>query len=1840
MSLSALSFRDIVATPGDTDVLQTSLEELHRRRRAKREEEQARQRSEQKGDVGEGADNWGFAQELAYRREVLDSWTRQYPKLREAMIATAATSSSAYSAVSPQNRSLGAAATTAPVGTTATAFSVAEAVRPSYPTLWRIPAGAIPADFYTRSVAMEISPLLSAPQRQHVAAVAMKDYSAHSCLVRVRWESIRGQDLSMAPSLSAAASLVQPSQHPRGSSSHSQLPRQRVLARWPQGKPASAKMATVLRSIGIEERKREQWNDHLRRQQGQQQKQDEQEAPQQLLRDRVQDGHSAVSVKLGGHLQSSPSGVEPATEAGVVGEFGSAVAAVSASGVVDNGGSGGAIAAGASESALGHELYWPAYITRTRALFTGASCLQDTFHGLDQLQQYEQFEPVLALALASPLRLVVDVVYLIDEVSETLGLSIDPVVDSALTTTLDARTSVSARGSGGHSVRSVGLGNGGGSRIRTCGTATECRGSLSPSAMPSSLEEVECPVLLPSALPPVLSDLNYAFTVTGTTTGTSPGGASADSRHTVSPITAFTEDSIATSTATLCRSTLSTNPVSLYAILAGPVSQTHTIVLLRPTPEVVCTARACALQELEKRWQRLRQAFVDRPVPCEQAPTTVLVRSPTLPPAPVRTVELPDADTYTSPFIDRSVRQDEGLPEEPVGAETLTDEEMQRQTRLPQLQGGHLPRRPPTYQVGGLHGVNKRLLQLAAASLQGPPVDPGLSTRRADRGAPSTENATGDSAGSKDRCGSFIRGSGLTSTAAAPHDTTRILRAPQLARSSVDPIALCPSASCKGLEVSCTDGTSADLNVLRNAPFSAGREAATVKSCATLDTVRASKEWLRAKESMTPAPQQPTAMRRAHTPAPTVEAPLSASEDAWRPERHTDHIGSATTAGSPGKVSPPSTSPPPERHRHIGGSPLDVDKATQVTDADSSRHSTCSDMEQCSAILSVSAQSLPCSQPMWALQDVSAEPRLPCGMRNAMNGTASQRNNTVDGGEQVPSIPGESGAALPTPLSPQLYTSMFTHLPLPSQFDKNRTLAMPNLSTPDIAATLASPSSTVSSPTSPPPHAASPLSRNEYFAAAAAPPHAEGHSKWPSSGSYPILQQSSVPLCHTDSASTQYSIRNTETQLSATPAPVPSGEPPPRLSRAASSSSSSDETRSVPTHTSLPAEKVLRDGAKKKGTLSAVPGCSDTRTLAHSTPHVTPATALESSSSSFNVPVLSGTATYRSNIQGDSLIRAAVAQETSAARRSGVAALSSPQAPHATPHEACGASPSTSGTSPSSSSTFLCDKCRVQPRNLEQPQREPMRRVSPLTSPSSHSLSTMAEAPACMHPSFSSPKRDADIIALSEDIHPTPRVAPGTAPRKVAVAVEVDPQQRPHLSERRSAASTRRDSVQYREHASPLESTTDAVGTTAASGKCRGDHGGSSGIGVAQEREGSPLPRRPPSPPLSWATGANNDAYEGASRPMSAKSTLSKSINPCERTSQPPWQHTDDAGSTGVASGEPRGLYPPQGSGNSRMRHRRLSPRAPKTAAAAAVDESAEGSRQRHQSAGSVSVAVLYTDLCAYVDREVELPEQPVGLRDVPTPHSPQQHPYPVTANVPPAKSVLSGETATGLHRRDEVMHSRREDLPETHHRATHPIRSRKASSGSHSSYQQAHLRHCSPDAAGRRKSPSSSSPVRSVSVTPRALPTSRMRHTAPPAVVASTISAPSSENSSFLTPYVASSMRGASPVPHPSSRASRSCRGSDGDLVVPCSHRSTSSSQRNRRRHDAVALSSPSSTPHRHRILVRRVVRRRRSDVFVEEGGSLVHRAPMTPSHLLRSSNSTERETPQRPSCHPLRRL
>ncbi|KPA73350.1 hypothetical protein ABB37_09907 [Leptomonas pyrrhocoris] len=719
-----LSIRDIATSADDSDALQTSLQELQRRRQAK--QQQRRLQRDRDADLAEADEPFGPTQELAYSREVLHAWTRWYPKLRSAVAALAAASS--HSTPPPlQDTSATAAASSDTCSSflnddlhaLRSPFSVADTIRRAYPPLWAIPAGTIPAAYYADTAFMaDTSPSASAAastavfhhgttngnaadvtdcQHHHAHAGraggspssnAMTDFSRRRCPVHILREALQlpsalsvstataaTQSAVVTPSLSppAPAPATTPTTTPLpvwASSSTSSVssapltaagaaplpsqqllrPLQRILARWPPGKSASPKVSAVLRSINIEARKREQWNAHVQKLQ--------------------QQSSSSSGSNCNQDTISTRHGKPAGDQAAQTSLASSALANTSVSNSMHSNILGDAPLVALSEDANGRALYWPAHITNTRAVFTGAACLRDDFQGLGLLQQYERFDVVLALALTSPMQLVVDVVYAIDETSEGFGLSIAPVV----------KWNEGGGDGAGHDGESAGS-----SAHRPPPPQAAPRWPSGESAEAAAADnDTKCPLLLPSTLPSVLSDLNYAFQP-----------ATSLPRSTTTTIATAVDEPV---TAVLRRNTLSSAPLSAYDILAGPVSQSHSIVLLRPTPEVVCASRARALQELELRWKLLRQALLDRLVAYEEEPAFP-VRSSAEdeggetagPPA----VQLPNADDYESPFIDRCAVQDGDLPEEPAGAAMLTEDEMRQQTRLPELQGRRKRKRKP-----------------------------------------------------------------------------------------------------------------------------------------------------------------------------------------------------------------------------------------------------------------------------------------------------------------------------------------------------------------------------------------------------------------------------------------------------------------------------------------------------------------------------------------------------------------------------------------------------------------------------------------------------------------------------------------------------------------------------------------------------------------------------------------------------------------------------------------------------------------------------------------------------------------------------------------------------------------------------------------------------------------------------------------------------------------------------------------------------------------------------------------------------------------------------------------
>ncbi|SYZ62786.1 hypothetical_protein (plasmid) [Leishmania braziliensis MHOM/BR/75/M2904] len=1797
-----LSFRDIARTPDDADVLQTSLEELHRRRHAKQQQQQQqerereRQQREENPLLDEDAYSWSVADELSYRREVLNTWARQYPKLREAV-------ASVGTVVSPRNAAPWGTADTTPAAKAAPVFSVVDVVRPLYPSLWRIPAGTIPANFYTHSA----------------ATVAVKDHSTQSCLVRVRWEAIRAMD-------------------PSGSIPHAQPQPQRVLARWPQGKPVSAKVAAVLRSIGIEKRNCGQCGKNVRWRQ----QQDEEEASQRQPDYRAWDHHSAASAKLFGNRASSADSAKSAIKVVAVNKPDSRVMAASA-GVEDDGNSGGGSAADASESALGHELYWPAHITRIRALFMGAAYLQDTFHGLSQLQQYERFEPVLASALVSPLRIVVDVVYAIDETSEALGLSIDPLVQVDTTTSLkackDAPTSRDCDG-----LRSTSLDSRSDSITPSRGSMAARRGTLSPREALAAVVEDECPVLLPSSLPPVLSDLNYGFMATSTTAGTAAGGSgTAESQRVASQRMSLTDDPITANAAALCRSTLSTSPLPLYTILAGPVTQTHSIVLLRPTPDVVCTARARALEELEQRWRRLRQALADRLVTYEeQAPTVAVVQSSaqatspapvlttppaatttttpseslsqrrSLSPSAILTVELPDVDTYVSPLIDCSPQQDEGLPAKPAGAKSVMKGEMQYSTRVPQLQGGRLPRQPLTYRVDSAHDVYGRRLQLSFTSLRPSPADTDLCS--AEHGAHNSKSRARSqpSRASQSPRGSDARDDGTwaaaaapwsvptppksplpsqlspstprqtrtpradqgasskddgTTAAAAPHRDAMTARTPQWARAPVSPTSVCSLASTDGLDAPYNNVPFSSTEGLHSALPPHGRRAETEESRVISAAVRSAGEWLRLRQAVARAQRQPAASPQPHLPTLTIEPRSPMSSDAFRLANNTGRVSTAAATDFLDKAPSSSAFLPPRRRSHDGD--------------DSPHHRRRSEMESCLVVIA-SSRTVPEGQPMTALQEACVTPHLSLDVHHTISDSAHQQSSTGrdGGGERVSPRSGRDGEAPPTLLQ------------LHSRVSKGGTLIIPHLSTCDAASTPTMHSSTPSIPPSPPPHAASPSTRMSISAGATAQPHAEDNGQPLSSVRHTIRQQSRILLYHPDAASSRGNTTYTSAQPSATPPPVLSSESPLQRSPTVSSTmrescGASDEPRSALTHISQPGKVALVD-------------CKENE-KAPTAPQAACATASASSSSGDDPPMLSGTAAYLSNILMGPLFAAAAVQRASASRRAGAVASSSPLPTQAAARESHSDPALTSG--PQSSSLPASSAAVAAPR-------------------------------AHVHSVSSLPQQKDDAIASSNDRNHTCGAAPVTSPSSGAAVEKADPQ-RP------------------RRQTSPLQSNTNMVGATTASVNHQVAQGGSSHTSDAVTSAESPLPRRPQSPAPPSVAGGNHDTREAAST----------SISPSSVKPQPSAVRADVTSAASRARGDPRLSSRFGVSSSSRKDHRHALPEAPKTETPPSTDGDAGDSLRRHQQqqqqhAGLVSVAVSRDVLSESGNREVELPEQPVrvsgGLTSCSTPQL--QNPYVITANASVAAPVSSCELETNLENLNQPMHSSREELPAAHRQATNAIPSRTASTDVRSSKRSAHPRHRPLSDAVQASATSSSSPTLSASALPLpknprpaqcrlwrmqsmivgstgnekldgvdpVAPVPCRRHTAPPLATSSASWAFSDPSISLLSSWVASS-RGTSPAPQASSHSSRSSRGGEGRTLVARSHQRTSSSQSGRQHHhDVITLSQSPSTTRRHRVLVRRVVRRHRSEVFVEEGGTLVYRAPMVASHHLRSDEGS----------------
>ncbi|KAG5511451.1 hypothetical protein JKF63_07414 [Porcisia hertigi] len=1761
-----LSFRDIVATRDDADVLRASLAELSQRRHAKQQEAREQEWRERNLSLDQEVNSWGTLQEIAYRRDVLNTWARQYPMLREAV---------AHLVTASSNATATASSLTAP-----TKFSVAQTVRRPYPPIWQILAGTVPSEFYAHNAAVDVSrrlptppaPLLPVPRPQPATTVAMQDCSADSCLVRILWEAVQATDIPVSPQPSSY--LLHPS-HPPGSSRHVQTTPQRVLARWPRGKPASAKAAAVLRSIGIEERKREKWSRHVRVQQ---------------QRDEVRHDRSATSAIASERLTTSVDSAESSTKAMVEDESYSALSGVTP-GVACDSANGGGGTTDAAENALGHELYWPAYITRVRALFTGAVCLQDTFQGLGELQGYDEFEPVLALALVSPLRIVVDVVFAIDETSEAIGLSIDPVVHIDPTSSGADMSLSTSRENGGLQRASVVSGRG--SSMGTRDHLTPGRRSPPPLDTASAMATDKYPVLLPSSLPQVLSDLNYAFTMestTGAAAGPASGG-NGDLRHTASQGKYSAGDLTTASAAVLRRSALSNNPIPLYTILAGPVSQTHSIVLLRPTPELVCAARARALQELEKRWLRLREALAGRLVAYEdQTPTMVAVQShaaattpppatPTPTPAPstplmtdtatttgallshwslqlpsyVISMRVPDVDTPARPLIDCSARQDEGPPAKPAGAKSLTEEEMRCQTRLPQQQNrivssGRRQRfillppslcvsHPADPDLGGdqrAHSQPSSRKQSprggtgargdgegAAAAPTAPAAPRSMHTRGADRGARYINDTStyGD-----DHFDTHSSGPKRTSAPIEPHREAMVLHTP------LDSISPCSPPSSDGRNMRSAHGSSSHLDLLHSGPSSEYHWTSTTEKGPLPAAVRVTTKSLQSME-VADCAKKPS-------PLPTHGLRLS---------REINRVGSAAAADVVGSAFLPSTLPPSLRSRpNHSGPPIDANETAQLSRrgseavADSPHSRTCSGGGAYSAILSASAPSIPESHPMSALREASMTANLFWDTRNTSNDTANPLRNTGGGGggddEHAHTLAGRIRAA-PSTLSLHANESTTVHPPHTSRLEEERTLIIPNLSfltTTDTRGNTGGSSSTttvtqcsaMSSPAFPPSHAASPLSKQNRVSDAVTQPYAKHDSHTLSGVGCLASLQLHAHLSLAEQDSSRSSTTDVATKRSVTQPPVQSpGLPPqhtPRLSNGDVGSATLDHTR-------RPNNEVLVDGKKSEDALGDVPRRSSTHFEAYAAPH---ATASASSPSSSNSGVLSGTAAYSERCP-----------------------TSSPSAP-----------------------VPLRDQQRLQLRNLEHDQR--------LQSPRRTLL-----------------QQGPDINASSKARSGASGAALAPQPSNRVVVIEIDPQPDPHYSRHRSLDAGRPASGWHRERSPPIQSNAHWLGTTASATNSAVPHGGSSssssstGGGWDSSGQGtgghSPLPRRPQSPaPSLTAPSMKDDAPEAVPHRTSAgsKPTLSSPVR-----MQPYSQYLNSA-----CTMDP-------GTGGKGDRH----------VLVVAMDDRAGYSSQRQQRfPDSGSVDVSRSVLVGSVNHEVELPGPPVCVEEAPTPHPPPPQELQScfnAANASAAVSASAGELATDLDRLSEYMRINPSGKREAH-RGTTVCTPRPTGSGAAYS-----THHSSRDV--QQESPASSSPS-TLSSTTSLSPSPRRPYAMPRQVRPvrrkreKRRSTEKYDAANAVNP--AASPCDAHDAPHTTTCQSprRGCGFDRGDFAAPVMKRGSSSERHYRDHHHDVSPSPQSSSTHKHMVLVRRVVRRRRSEVFVEEGGKLVHRAPMTVLH------------------------
>lgn len=681
-----LSIRDIFGTTDSSleeHLLKSSLEELQRRRLEKKHQRSVWSCPSSDAALDEDS-SWSVNLEVVDQRSVLMHWRKLYPKLREALAARRTSAS----LLSPPPLPLD--------GKNQIGCRVSSLVHRPYPPIWCLPPNILPADRF--SVLCYYEEAGDGEQRQVVQHRNIVDYTGQRCLVQIRREVIRDCCPSQGSSNNSNFqdhSLQ--SSHDCGSTWQPQ----RVLARWPRRNGCTTRVAAVLRSIDIETRKRQQWNEHVRQ--------------YQRWNEQAKRCLSDLEVSQSTTELSQPSAASPPLQA---------------DDAVEN-----------AEAIHGESLYWPALIRDVYGVFEGHDCLEDSFHGLGRLQQFDRFEDVLAIALSASMRLEVVIVYAIDETTEARGLRISPTVcyPNGAADAEDAEIAAFSRYL----------------QAKTRPLRRRSSAALNDAA-PLQESAASCPQLLPSCFPDVISDLNFSFSplppqtraaTTAATTFSSAlarrgsGGGDGINHGSSNSNTNCEGDSTAeiggrtpppSQWATMRRNTLSNDPISLYDILSGCVCQTHTVAFLRPSPEVVQRARHRALVDLEQRWRRLRQALLDQIIAYEEeAPTTPLpstilpdeTAEPTvmMSESPLvfhddheeavaletgyrgQAVEsavetaaatftgllLPSMESYESPYIQTDFRSSATpLPEaaQPVCA---AEEELQRQTLVPQLQRSH-----------------------------------------------------------------------------------------------------------------------------------------------------------------------------------------------------------------------------------------------------------------------------------------------------------------------------------------------------------------------------------------------------------------------------------------------------------------------------------------------------------------------------------------------------------------------------------------------------------------------------------------------------------------------------------------------------------------------------------------------------------------------------------------------------------------------------------------------------------------------------------------------------------------------------------------------------------------------------------------------------------------------------------------------------------------------------------------------------------------------------------------------------------------------------------------------